>query len=204
MQEPAAQAAAPAAPATASPEVSTADASDLYDAARAHAKELHRQLDNLLSERSDAVRQANAVGQSTLTGPSRLGMEERISRLDKRIAGLEEQIAQADHQVAAAAAVPGAVQEVPMNTSDDEENFFAGAFTATAIILVFLFIRRRFWRRKPKTGPALAIPSDLAQRIERIENVAESTAIEVERIGEGQRFVTKLLSEQKSPVRIEQ
>ena len=180
--------------------VSGADAADLYEGARAHARELHRQLDNLLSERADAVRQVNAMGPQTLVGASRLGLEERISRMDKRIAGLEEQIAQADRQLATAAAVPGAVQEVPINTSDDEENFFAGAFTATAIILLFLFIRRRFWRRNRKAAPSLAIPSDLAQRIERIENVAESTALEVERIGEGQRFVTKLLSEQKVPI----
>ncbi len=36
---------------------------------------------------------------------------------------------------------------------------------------------------------------DIAARVARIEQLAESTAIEVERIGEGQRFTTKLLGE---------
>jgi hypothetical protein len=35
----------------------------------------------------------------------------------------------------------------------------------------------------------------LAERIERIEAMVESTALEVERIGEANRFVAKLLAE---------
>jgi hypothetical protein len=37
------------------------------------------------------------------------------------------------------------------------------------------------------------------QRLARVEQAVESIAIEVERISEGQRFVTKLLSDPKSP-----
>ena len=40
----------------------------------------------------------------------------------------------------------------------------------------------------------------LAQQMERIESAVEVIALEIERISEGQRFVTKLLSEgQKAP-----
>ncbi|MFL5464332.1 MAG: hypothetical protein ACJ8AB_05175 [Gemmatimonadaceae bacterium] len=39
---------------------------------------------------------------------------------------------------------------------------------------------------------------DLAQRIARIEQIVEATAIEIERISEGQRFTTRLLSDKKS------
>ncbi|MDP9206770.1 MAG: hypothetical protein M3P12_15195 [Gemmatimonadota bacterium] len=35
-------------------------------------------------------------------------------------------------------------------------------------------------------------------RIERIEQIVEATAIEIERISEGQRFTTRLLSEKKT------
>jgi hypothetical protein len=40
-------------------------------------------------------------------------------------------------------------------------------------------------------------------RIERIEQAVDSIAIEMERVSEGQRFVTKLLSE-RAPSRVEQ
>src|SRR6266516_955159 len=39
---------------------------------------------------------------------------------------------------------------------------------------------------------------ELQDRLARVERIVEATAIEVERISEGQRFTTKLLSERKS------
>ncbi|MDQ6690709.1 MAG: hypothetical protein M3Z18_09390 [Gemmatimonadota bacterium] len=39
---------------------------------------------------------------------------------------------------------------------------------------------------------------ELLARLARVEQIVESTAIEIERISEGQRFTTKLLSEGKT------
>jgi hypothetical protein len=39
------------------------------------------------------------------------------------------------------------------------------------------------------------IPLEVAGRLERMEQAIEAVAIEIERISEGQRFTTKLLSE---------
>jgi len=41
---------------------------------------------------------------------------------------------------------------------------------------------------------------DLPQRLERIENAVETTALEVERIAEANRFIAKLLAERGSAV----
>jgi hypothetical protein len=41
------------------------------------------------------------------------------------------------------------------------------------------------------------IPMEVTSRLERIEQALDSVAVEVERISEGQRFTTKLLSEGK-------
>ena len=38
------------------------------------------------------------------------------------------------------------------------------------------------------------------QRLERVEQAVESIAIEVERISEGQRFVTKLMNDRSQPM----
>ena len=40
-----------------------------------------------------------------------------------------------------------------------------------------------------------SVPDDVAARLERMEQAIDSIALEVERIAEGQRFTTKLLSE---------
>ncbi len=38
---------------------------------------------------------------------------------------------------------------------------------------------------------------ELIQRLARVEQIVEATALEIERISEGQRFTTKLLSDRK-------
>jgi hypothetical protein len=56
----------------------------------------------------------------------------------------------------------------------------------------------RLFRRPvaPKAIPAL---DSIANRMERLENAIDAVAVEVERISEGQRFVTRLLGEGQNP-----
>jgi len=70
-----------------------------------------------------------------------------------------------------------------------------GAF-ATAIICAIGIPMSRAWSRRmdaESKGPR--IPAEVVQRLERMEQALDSVAIEVERISEGQRFTTRLLSE---------
>ena len=76
------------------------------------------------------------------------------------------------------------------------------AISAVTIIFVFfpiaLAMSRWIWRRSSK-GPAVStaqLSPQVDQRLERLEQGVEAIAIEIERVTEGQRFVTKLLSEQ--------
>ena len=57
--------------------------------------------------------------------------------------------------------------------------------------------RRRRWRRGSQRGAATArsdAPSELTGRLAQLERSVDAVAIEVERIGEGQRFVTRVLT----------
>ena len=69
-------------------------------------------------------------------------------------------------------------------------------FAIPAIVL----LARMSFRHKEKMASLRAGPerSDLEDRLERIEQAVDTIAIEMERIGEGQRFVTKLLAERPS------
>jgi hypothetical protein len=70
------------------------------------------------------------------------------------------------------------------------------AFFATAIILaVGIPLTRAYARKLDAESKNPRIPSEVSGRLERIEQSIEAVAIEVERITEGQRFTTKLLSE---------
>jgi hypothetical protein len=61
---------------------------------------------------------------------------------------------------------------------------------AIGIPLVRALAKR--WEREPM---ASRIPPEVGSRLERIEHAVEAIAVEVERISEGQRFTTRLLSE---------
>ena len=60
-----------------------------------------------------------------------------------------------------------------------------------AIVWISLAHRRRVRGVANLTAPS----SDMSARMARIENAIESVAVEVERISEGQRFTSRMLSE---------
>lgn len=66
------------------------------------------------------------------------------------------------------------------------------ALLGTLAKLSLTLIHRRRGGAPALDDKALAA---IAHRLARLEQIAESTALEVERIGEGQRFTTKLLGE---------
>ena len=70
-------------------------------------------------------------------------------------------------------------------------------FAIPAIVL----LAKMSFRHKEKMASLQSGPerrADFEDRLERIEQAVDTIAIEMERIGEGQRFVTKLLAERPS------
>jgi hypothetical protein len=65
----------------------------------------------------------------------------------------------------------------------------AGAFAGA-----YFFGKSRAQRETLRVGR----DPEVIARLARVEQIVESTAIEIERISEGQRFTTRLLSEKKS------
>ena len=60
-------------------------------------------------------------------------------------------------------------------------------------------LARAYAKRLEQRGSAGHIPVEVTARLERMEQAIDSIAVEVERISEGQRFTTKLLSERTAP-----
>lgn len=136
----------------------------------------------------------NSVG-----GPDRAGLEERIGQLDKRIIQIESDIGDAGRALSAA---PGGLVQ---STTVPPRNYYgpnSGQITAISIVgtLFVLFplaiaYARLLWRRSMhETTPAPA-SQDITSRLERMEQGIEVIALEVERISEGQRFVSQLMSD---------
>ena len=67
-------------------------------------------------------------------------------------------------------------------------------FVSMAFIIVGLPIARAWARRMDRRGET-ASASQIAPRLDRIEQAVEAIAIEVERVSEGQRYTTKAIAE---------
>jgi hypothetical protein len=78
------------------------------------------------------------------------------------------------------------------------ELLFSDGFQIASFALLFPFavaLARRVWVRN---GPRPVTPDlEKSPRLQRIEQAIESIALEVERIGEAQRFTTKVLAERE-------
>ena len=162
-------------------------------ALQARRQELNNQLSSAANRRAQIASQITA----TDAGPARTGLEERLKVLDQRIVQLETDISITGQQLANA---PGDLAQVaqqasyPQGGDDFEEGVAAGGFfVSLAWVAVLAF---RWWRRKRRGPKPVSKPKDESdQRLERLEQGMDAIAIEIERISEGQRFVTKLLSE---------
>lgn len=82
----------------------------------------------------------------------------------------------------------------PMRNQQFDPDVAAGLMFAIIFAVLMpmsIAFARRVWRGKP------APPADttIAPRLDRIEHAIDAIAIEVERVSEGQRFVTKILAE---------
>jgi hypothetical protein len=77
-------------------------------------------------------------------------------------------------------------------------------FVTLAVIAVGIPLARAFGRWVDRRGarPA-ALPADATARLQRIEEIVETMAVEVERISEGQRFTSRLMAEMRQLPQLE-
>jgi hypothetical protein len=155
--------------------------------------ELGNQLSSVTGRREELVIQLR----SSPDGAARTGLEDRIKVLDARILQLERDLAITGQEIAAApsdlARATRVASRAGSSGDDFEEGVAAGFFpTASLFIVMMVFFR---WRRKRRGPKAPKVKDENAERMERLEQGMEAIAIEIERVSEGQRFVTKLLSE---------
>ena len=139
----------------------------------------------------------------------RQGADVDPSSLDKQMADAEHQLAEARIQLEAMGQQIGDLEverdmsraftlQPPPATADP----FLGPeqittiYTGGIILLLplVLVLARRLWVRSPRRE---VLDFENSPRLQRIEQAVESIAVEVERIGEAQRFTTRLLAERQ-------
>jgi hypothetical protein len=94
--------------------------------------------------------------------------------------------------VAAAGSGPGVLHLAELGPG---EMLVAAVVFGTMGTVLYPLARALARRLEGRTGAAVPSLHAVEERLDRIERSVEAVAVEVERISEGQRFVTKLLAE---------
>ena len=171
------------------------------DALRARASELSNQLRSATSRRGDVQRSLRGA-----SGTDKAGLEQRLVILDARIARLEGDIDENSIQLASLAANRAAgTQPAFLGNMNFPRNRPMSNNLVPIVIVFTLFvlspiavsISRMLWRRGSLPRHVPQSPEN-AQRLERMEQAIDSIAIEIERVSEGQRFVTRLMSDRQN------
>jgi hypothetical protein len=137
------------------------------------------------------------------TGTNREGLAAQLRILDRRIEQLELDIAEVGRLKTQMPPTSGTAQPIDWNFGPR----FAGTPPGVLPALLAFFVvfplamtgARWLWRRsaKPVAPPGW---TDAADRLERVEQALETIAIEVERVSEGQRYISRILTQQAGGV----
>jgi len=93
--------------------------------------------------------------------------------------------------------MPPASEIIPPQAVDISIAFFV----TMAIIIIGLPLARAFARRMDRRGGSAQISNEVSSQLAHLNQAVDAIAVEVERISEGQRFTTRLLSEQRDAER---
>lgn len=166
-----------------------------YFTLKAREKELTDQREDLEERREGLTRELNR----SQGGVDRTGIEQRITSIDQRLLTIETDLNQVGREAAQAA--PASIAEpepkiIYRGNSDDE--VVGAGFLGAFIMLVFLSpVLYRVWRRRkaPAAYTPAGTPAIASERIDRMEQAIDSIAVEIERVSENQRFMTRLMTE---------
>lgn len=160
---------------------------------------------NQRSEMSDQLQSAQNRRERVLneirTAPAgtEAGLQQQYQVLSDRIVAIEQDI-EASGRTLRSGQVPVGTVLVPprsfaaQNATDDAERGAAiGAVILLPIAVIFMF---RSWRRRRRGGRRqVEMTAEQDSRFERLEQAVDAIALEIERVGESQRYQAKLLAE---------
>jgi hypothetical protein len=137
------------------------------------------------------------------SNPSRPAVVARWADVGVQIAQTEGDVARVQAQIAQRQGTPVAgVPEAPAGPrrGPDPDMITGMSFVLLLAVILPTSIAygRRVWRGKPapqRDARDAARDDAAAQRMERMEHAVDAIAIEIERVSEGQRFVTKVLAD---------
>ena len=188
---------------------STQDATAKLGELRAKAGEIKLHISDLETRRSQLSEQRTRLGANA----DRSALDKQFADLQHELTASAIQLENVNHQIeelqterdlarafglnappapSVAIAAPPAPPDPFLGPEQITTIYTGGIVLLLPLVLV---LARRLWIRSPRREP---LDLENSPRLQRIEQAVESIALEVERIGEAQRFTTKLLADRQA------
>ena len=170
-----------------------------YNALLARQGQLRTELDRLQGQRSST---AGKLNNRINSDAYHAGLESRLRAIDGQILQVDANLARTSQLLAQApvSAFPqgSLVPPTYRNPPNRNNGMDAGVFlTALSIVFIVFPLTLAFIKRMGRGGRAALPPrfDETPARLERLEQALDTVAVEVERISESQRFMTRLMTE---------
>jgi hypothetical protein len=170
------------------------------NALHGRVNELANQLKAATSRRSQVQQQLRGA-----VGADKAGLEQRLGVLDQRIARIEADIDEAGRQLSSTEAQKaGSTADPGRGSRTDRADVMTPVLVCFVLFVlapIAISMARSIWKRGSGASRQAVSPEN-NERMVRMEQAIDSIAIEIERVSEGQRFVTRLLAEGKTPAQV--
>jgi hypothetical protein len=161
-------------------------------AVRARRSELSSQLTSAAGRRDEIAAQLERASPA-----SRPGLQDRLDVLDLRIVQLEKDIAETGRLLTSPqyTSTTEAASKNFMGLSPGQTTGVSIVFTIFVLFPLAISLARLLWRKGTTHGPPIPDAAEAARRLAGLEQAVDAIAVEIERVSEGQRFVTKIFAE---------
>ena len=174
----------------------TPQSADEFRALQGKRSDLSDQLQSVQRRRNELAEQLKTADPS-----ARGGIQARLRVLDDRLVFLENELAVTGQQISNTPVAVRAQTQAPPVPARILEKFGDEIVPITAIVSIFVLmplafaVMRLLWKRADRPRPA--IDADANRKLEHLIQAVDTIAIEVERIQENQRFLTKVVNERQ-------
>lgn len=163
---------------------------------------LQGQLANLRAEQAGLQAQwrglKSQLDNMLRSNPARPGVQQQWADVGVQLARVEGDVAALETRIALKQGRPVGTPGVGVRPPWNNPGIIIPSVSVVSLVMLLpisVAWAKRIGRRASAPAP---IPSDFTNRLDRIEQAVDAIAIEVERVSEGQRFMTKIMVERPS------
>ena len=164
------------------------------DAIRERRSDISNQLTSAMERRNDMIEEMSEAPEA-----AKQGYLEQIQVLDQRIVSIERDMEESGRMLRTGLTVDNGYTLVAPrergfeSMSEDAQIAIGVSFSLFFLLPLALGLTRMMWRRSKRAEVRNSPEQD--QRMERLEQAVDAIALEIERVGESQRYQQKVLAE---------